>query len=326
MNNIDLGKYRIHTDLIVEDNTNVNSINNTYLYDDIKVIETTYNGNYITISFNDITDSLNREKVLKVLEKELKKILELNNISDSSTCMVIGLGNSDSTPDSLGVKTIKNVLVTKHLFKLGNVSNGIREVSAFTPGVMASTGMESKNIILAIIREEKPDFVIVIDSLASASIERVNKTIQLTDTGIHPGAGIGNNREEVSKKNIGIPVIAIGVPTVVSASTIVINTINYLEQHISYIKDNEDLQKLSFYHKNYNDKIRNKKLSDSDKNNLLGLFGNLNDNDKLSLINEVLDNVSLDLIVTPTEIDFIIDKLSNLIASAINRALHRQIY
>lgn len=323
MGNIDLSKYKIHTDLIIEDNT-ANS--NTSMYDNISVTETKKDGNYITISFSDITDTLNREKVEKILIKEIKKILKLNNIEETHECLVIGLGNRFSTPDSLGVKVVDNLLITKHLFKYSNVEEGIRKVSSFCPSVMAETGLESVDMIKSIIQMVKPDFVIVIDALASLSIDRIGKTIQITDTGIHPGAGIGNNRGEISKNNMGIPIIAIGVPTVVDASTIVCDTLDYLEKHISYIKDNSDTSKLSFYKKNYKDKIKNNKLSDTELNNLLGMFGNLSDTSKLSLINEVLKITELDLIVTPSEIDFLINKLSDLIAISLNKSLHRHIF
>ena len=125
-------------------------------------------------------------------------------------------------------------------------------------------------------KEVKPDFVIAIDALASRNLERINKTIQITDTGIHPGSGIGNNRAEISKKTIGIPVIAIGVPTVVMSSVIVYDTIDYLIKHISYIKDNESTSKLTFKRNNYLNKLKDHKLSNQEEANLLGLFGELN--------------------------------------------------
>ena len=323
MSEINLSKYNIHTDLIIEDNK---AISNKRIVDDITINETKKDGNYITISFNDITDFKNNEKVGLILEDELSKLLKNNNINENDECLVVGLGNYKSTPDSLGSKVINQIVVTKHLFKLGNVSNEYRCVSSISPGVMADTGIETKDIILSIIDKIKPKFVIVIDALASLSIERINKTIQLTDTGIHPGGGVGNNREELSKKNLGIPIIAIGVPTVVSATTIVNDTINYLIKHISYIKDNDSINKLSFYKSNYLNKIKDKKLSPQEINNLFGLFGGLDDDKKIDLINEVLRNINLDLIVTPSEIDFLIDKLSSLIACSINNVLHRQIF
>lgn len=323
MGNIDLSKYKLRTDLIIE-NQNLKHTKETI--NGIDITSSYQDGNYITISFDDITDYESREKVGKVLEKELKKIIAKNNINHDDECLIIGLGNIKSTPDSLGVKVINDILITKHLFKFGTVKPGIRTVSSFTPGVMANTGLESSNIIKAIIKEEKPKFIIVIDALASLSVDRINKTIQITDTGIHPGSGIGNNRKEISKKTIGIPVIAIGVPTVVTSTTIVYDTIEYLFKHISYIKEHEELSKLTFYKsKNYKDKIKNQKLTEAEQNTLLGLFGSLNQKEKRSLINEVLTDTGLDLIVTPSEIDFLIDKLSNLIACAINNSLHEEV-
>lgn len=323
MGNIDLGKYHLRTDLIIE---NEEVIHQKEVIDGIEITSSYKDGNYITISFEDITNFESREKVGKVAENILKEIMIKNNIGEEDECLIIGLGNIKSTPDSLGVKVIDDIIITKHLFKYGNVKEGIRKVSSFTPGVMANTGLETSNIIKAIIKEEKPKFIIVIDALASLSIDRINKTIQITDTGIHPGSGIGNNRKEISIKTIGVPVIAIGVPTVVSSTTIVYDTLEYLFKHISYIKENENLNKLTFIkNKKYKEKIQNQTLTDEEKNTLLGLFGLLNKSEKRLLINEVLTDINLDLIVTPSEIDFLIDKLSNLIASAINNSLHKEV-
>lgn len=323
MSNIDLSQYKLRTDLIIENKTLKHT---KETIDGIDITSSYQNGNYITITFEDITNYESREKVGKVLETELKKIITKNNIKKDDECLIIGLGNIKSTPDSLGVKVINDILITKHLLKFGSIKEGIRSVASFTPGVMANTGLESSNIIKAIIKEEKPKFIIVIDALASLSVDRINKTIQITDTGIHPGSGIGNNRKEISKETIGIPVIAIGVPTVVTSTTIVYDTIEYLFKHISYIKEHEELNKLTFFKsKNYKEKIKNQKLTEKEQNDLLGLFGTLNRNDKRSLINEVLTDINLDLIVTPYEIDFLIDKLSNMIACAINNSLHEEV-
>ena len=322
MGHIDLSKYKIRTDLIIE---NEDITHNEENIDGIIITRTKKKGNYITISFDDITNFEDREKVGKQLELVLKDILKLNSIKDDDTCLIVGLGNILSTPDSLGVRTLENIVVTSHLFMLGEVSNGMRRVSSFAPGVMASTGIETSKIITSLVKEIRPDFVIAIDALASRSIERINRTIQITDTGIHPGSGIGNNRLEISKQTIGIPVIAIGVPTVVISSTIVYDTINYLYKHISYIKEYEGINKLSYRKVNYKNKLRDKSLSSREKENLLGLFGTLSNHEQLALIDEVLNNTELNLIVTPTEIDFLIDKLSNMISSSINNALHRQI-
>ena len=322
MHEIDLSSFNIRTDLIIEDLKQEHVVNKV---GDITISKTQANGNYYTLSFLDITDKDNRLKVLAQFEKVLKEIIKINNIGDDDSCLVIGLGNRLSTPDSLGVKSSSKVLVSAHLFKYSNVLDGVRKVYVFNPGVMASTGIESARIIKSIIKEIKPGFVIAIDALASMSVDRINKTIQITDTGIHPGSGVSNNREEISKRGMGIPVIAIGVPTVTTSSVIVMDTINYLYKHISYIKKNEDISKLSYFKSNYKNKIKELDLSDEDKSKVFGLFGDLTSDEQRGLINEVLNNTEMNLIVTPTEIDFLIDKLSEVIANGINNSLHRQI-
>ena len=319
MSEINLSKYNLHTDLII-DNDHIKHSDN--IVDDLRITKTDKDGHYLTITFDDITDKSNYQKVLKHLNIAIKDILKTNHIESDVSCLIIGLGNRLSTPDSLGVKVASKITVTAHLYEVGEVSDGIRKVSVFTPGVMATTGIESAKIITALTKAIKPGFIIAIDALASSNITRINKTIQLTDTGIHPGSGIGNNRMEISKKTIGIPVIAIGVPTVVMSSTIVYDTLNYLIKHIAYLKENESISKLTYRKTNYLKKLKDKTLSTSDKENLLGLFGSLNEIDKQTLINEVLENTELNMIVTPTEIDFLIEKLSSLIADSINITLH----
>ena len=148
-------------------------------------------------------------------------MIESHNITPSASCIIIGLGNEKSTPDSLGPLSINDIIVTNHLFSLGiNVEDGFRVVSAFNPGVMGQTGIETSDIIYALIKEIKPDFVIVVDALKASNVDRVNKTIQITDAGINPGSGIGNTRKEISKDVLNIPVFAVGVPTVVDLSLI----------------------------------------------------------------------------------------------------------
>lgn len=321
MAEIDLSKYNLRTDLIIDNNSIEHK---EEVIDDITITKTKKDGNYFTLAFKDITDESNYNRVLKQLNILLLEILKANKIKQDDSCLIIGLGNRMSTPDSLGVKAVDNINATAHLFEYGD-RNNIRKIFCFIPGVMATTGIDSSRIIISLIKEVKPKFVIAIDALASRKIERINKTIQITDTGIHPGSGIGNNRVEISKKTIGIPVIAIGVPTVVMSSTIVYDTIDYLIKHISYLKEFESINKLSYKKNNYLNKLKNKELSNQEKENLLGLFGSLTDIDKRSLINEVLNNIELNMIVTPTEIDFLIEKLSKIISDSLNNSLNNKL-
>ena len=232
---IDLSKYKIRTDLAIEvipENTNIEikeidniKISKIYIDEESSKIINKKIGNYITIEFEDITDDDNKENVKKIFIKELKELLTEMNIKKEDTCLIIGLGNRMSTPDALGPKTIDNLIITNHLYKLGMLEEKYRRVSALNPGVMGDTGIETSDIIKSVSKTIKPNFIIVVDALAASSIERVNKTIQITDTGIHPGSGIGNSRKEISKDLLNIPVIAIGVPTTVDATTIVSDTI-----------------------------------------------------------------------------------------------------
>ena len=199
------------------------------------------------------------------------------------------------------------------------------KVSAINPGVMGQTGIETSDIILSIVEKIKPDFLIVIDSLASGSIERVNKTIQMTDTGIHPGSGIGNSRKEISKEKINIPVIAIGIPTVVDANVIVSDTINYMYKHYAYNKEfmKNPMSKLTTSNVNYLKK--DVTIDESDKKNLFGIIGTLSNNEFKELIYEVLTPIGYNMMVTPKEIDFVIEKLGDIIGNGINKALHKNV-
>ncbi len=328
---IDLNKYNIRTDLILEsitDNDNYIdtktenygniSVTSVNIDDESSKLINRKKGKYVTILFNDVTDKENCDRIEKIFIKVFNDF-----VGDNNNILVIGLGNDKSTPDSLGPKVIDNLIITRHLFVLGeDISEGIKEVAGFCPGVMACTGIETGDYIKAVINEVKPNMVVVVDALAAGSMDRVNKSIQITDTGIHPGSGVGNMRKEISYDTMGIPVIAIGVPTVVEASVIVYDTINYLFKHISYIKDNQSKNKLIFSRSNYVDKIKDKDLNLEEKRDILGMIGELSDTDKKSLIEEVLASVNYNFIVTPKEVDFVIDKLSMIIGNGINKCLH----
>ncbi|MSS64453.1 GPR endopeptidase [Velocimicrobium porci] len=181
-------------------------------------------GTYITIEAWALEKKL--ESYYDELVKTIKDYVEelAGGIMDKSV-LIVGLGNREVTPDALGPKVIDELYTTRHLIKeFGQEfkeKHGLKTMSALAPGVMAQTGMESREIIKGIVEETRPDLIIVLDALAARSVNRLNCTIQLTDTGISPGSGVGNNRKALNKDSLGIPVIAIGVPTVVDADTIV---------------------------------------------------------------------------------------------------------
>lgn len=331
MHEVDLSKYDLRTDLIIEKNLS-NVINHHYIKDDISVDDITLDkdnelkkkeGKYITISFKDVTDTNNFNNVLKVFSEELKKMLAFCKIDEKATCLVVGLGNPKIISDALGSKSLSDIIVTRHMYLLGDVDKKYRNVCILEPNVMGITGIDSFEIIKNIIDEIKPDFVVAIDSLCAANIERLNKTIQITSTGITPGSGIGNNKEELSKETLGVPVIAIGVPTVVDSTVIVSDTINYLMKKISYLKDNvnNNLDKLKPINK-VNYLKDNHELTMDEKQEILGYIGLLDDDKLRTLIWEVLSPIEANMIVTTKEIDFVIEKLGKLISSGINKSLH----
>lgn len=339
---IDLSKYSFHTDIIVETyDKKINNngiIHNEYKKNNTLIEETIIKeegekfcnkkkGNYRTITFDDITDKDNFKNVENTFTEVLKDFLETKNIKNKDSCLVIGLGNEKSTPDALGPLTIDHILVTKHLFSLGNVDDGYRNVSAFKPSVTGVTGIETKKLIEGLVNVSKPDFLIVIDALSSSSISRLNKTIQISDSGISPGSGIGNNREELSQSTLNIPVIAIGIPTVVDAATIVTDTFRYMLKQISYKKENQNNQKLKFVpESNQNYLSHNKELSIKEKEEILGMIGNLDSEEFKKLVQEVLSPINYNLMVTVKEIDFLIEKLALLVANSINKSLHENFY
>ncbi len=336
---IDLKKYDIRTDLI-DETKGIDEIDkldkNEQIIDDITINKIYLNkkqariinkceGNYITISFKDITDYNNKEKVKEIFSNELNSLLNKLNLFNKS-CLIIGLGNIKSTPDSLGPLSIDNIIVTKHLYDLGELEDGFNIVSSFIPGVTGSTGIETSDLIKELINTVKPDYLIAIDSLASSSIDRVNKTIQITDTGIHPGSGVGNSRKEISKNVLKIPVIAIGVPTVVDASIIVSDTIKYMQRHYAFNKkyQNNPMSKLTVS-SSINYLKEDIEVTRDDKLELMGLLGYFSNEEIKNLIFEVLNPIGYNLMVTPKEIDFIIEKLADIIGNGINHVLHKNV-
>lgn len=312
-----------------------------YTYKDIKVshIEISKegekklnkkSGSYITIFADGVKkqDTQKQAYATEVLAKEIENLMKKNNLRKDDKGLIVGLGNWNVTPDALGPMTVEKILVTNHLFELKyeTVADGYRPVAAISPGVMGVTGMETSNIVLSIIESFQPSFVIVIDALASRSIERINETIQLTDTGIHPGSGVGNRRKEISKETLGVPVLAIGVPTVVDAVTIASDTLDYLLKHMGREWEEKGKPRTSLLPDAL--PIVHENLSDDDLPNrnkrgtFLGLVGNLSETEKRELLNEVLTPMGKNLIVTPKEVDGFMVDMAHLVAQGINASLH----
>lgn len=239
--------YQVRTDLVLEENESVQKKNacgingvNVEEYDvmeDVHISEvviTSKNaarimrkpmGTYITIEAKGLDDNeeIYYRRISKEIAIQIKKILP--ELQDEKSILVVGLGNREVTADSLGPCTVDNLMITRHIIKeYGKEAYGclkMNKISSLVPGVMAKTGMETYEIVHGVINKTKPDIVIVIDALAARNTKRLNRTIQITDTGIHPGSGVGNHRSAITKESVGVTVVAIGIPMVVDAATIV---------------------------------------------------------------------------------------------------------
>ena len=202
-------------------------------------------GIYITIEAPNMSvpDEDYHREISCELAKQLKSLMTKEDKEQS--ILVVGLGNSQITPDSLGPKVVDNLLITRHIVnEYGKVALGrekIHKISGIVPGVMAQTGMEASEIVRGVVAETKPDMVVAIDALAARNTKRLNRTIQIANTGIHPGSGVGNHRNGLTQRSLGVPVIAIGIPTVVECITIINDTIENL---IQAMEESEQLKSM----------------------------------------------------------------------------------
>jgi len=251
-------------------------------------------GTYVTVDIKNLKLATDEDinKASDVVKDELKKIIDLH-CNNQDEILVVGLGNQFVTPDSLGPKVVSEIDVTKHFIKYTPqfVEEGTRSVCAIAPGVLGTTGIETSEIIKGIVNNVKPKMLIVIDSLASKSIERISSTVQISDTGIVPGGGVGNAREELSQNSIGIPVIAIGVPMVVESAVLVNDCLDlFIDKLQQEAKSNDYLNELK-------------------------------EKDNYEEIKESLNPTGYNMIVTPKEVDDLIENMKDVVARAINFAV-----
>lgn len=251
-------------------------------------------GNYITIDVKKLKIAGEGEiqKASETLSNELRKIIDMHT-DKQGEILIVGLGNIYVTPDALGPKVTNEIDVTRHIIKYlpQYVEEGTRPVSAIAPGVLGTTGIETVEILKGIVDNIKPKLLIVIDALASRSIDRISSTIQISDTGIVPGAGVGNTRQEISQNSLGIPVVAIGIPTVVELATLVSDGIDiFIDRLQEKAESNEYLNKLQ-------------------------------QNDKYEEVKEALNVGEYNMIVTPKEIDDLIENMKDVVARGINFAV-----
>ena len=224
--------------------------------------------------------------------------MEIDSFKNAKSILAVGLGNRNITPDALGPKVIDRLLVTRHIMEdiPEELEKGVRMLSALAPGVMGITGIETFEIIKGVTEKIKPDIIVAIDALAARKFSRINSTVQISNCGVAPGAGVGNKREELSEKTLGIPVIVIGVPTVVDAATLL----------------NDTMDKILF-------EMKNQSESGSE---FYEMILSLENEEKYELIRELLTPYEENMFVTPKEVDMVIDRLADIIANAINTAVH----
>ena len=314
-------KYKIRTDLAMEqkerfesDHVEVSGVVLEEEYDEEKEIKITTvrietengakamgkpEGTYLTLEAPNMAaadEGYHREiseTLAGFLEKYMKDTEE--NQEKGYSVLVVGLGNREVTPDALGPYVVDQLNVTRHIVqeygRYAVEKGGSRIVSAIVPGVMAQTGMESAEIIRGIVNETTPDLIMVIDALAARSTKRLNRTIQISDAGIYPGAGVGNHRSEITKDTMGIPVIAIGVPTVVDAATIVNDT---MENFITALETSETLKGVGVVLQGYNSA------------------------EKYELVKELIAPHLNGMFVTPKDIDDTVRRISYTISEAMN--------
>ena len=246
-------------------------------------------GRYVTLDAPELTDRpLDLfERVSRTLADELTHLME--GLGACENVLVVGLGNRAITPDSLGPRVVESVYVTRHIkqYLPDALPGPVRAVSAVAPGVLGVTGVETMEIVRGVVEHCRPDLVIAVDSLASRRAARISTTVQLTDTGISPGAGVGNNRTGLDRETLGVPVIAIGVPLVVFATTISQDTISLIADETGLHNDEERLKELAA---------------------------------------QVIAEHIGELIVTPKEIDSIVADMTRIVADGINMALFGAAY
>lgn len=263
------GSRRIRTDLALEtterfaeENAEIRGVEVHEEYDEEKDVRTTVvkivtengaksmgrpQGTYITIEAPELStpDEDYHREISEELSTYLRKLIDLKK---EKSVLVVGLGNAAITADALGPQVVDNLLMTRHIIKeyglRGIKHEKMHRISGIAPGVMAQTGMETAEIVQGIVSETKPDVVVAIDALAARSVRRLSRTIQITDTGIHPGSGVGNHRNGLTEENLQVKVIGIGVPTVVDAATIVHDSMAHLLDTLEETEQKEFLDEM----------------------------------------------------------------------------------
>lgn len=256
-------------------------------------------GTYLTLETPNLAvpDEESHMEIAEKLCGYIRELIDKNNVRKEKdlSVLVVGLGNREVTPDALGPCVADHLSVTRHIVKeYGKYAMGMERsdmISAIVPGVMGQTGMESAEIVRGIIRETHPDIVIAVDALAARNSRRLNRTVQIADSGIHPGSGVGNHRSGMTRESLGVPVIGIGVPTVVDAATIVNDT---MENFIRALESSQSLKGVGEVLKSYNT------------------------GEKYEFVKELIAPHLNGMFVTPKDVDEMVHHISHTISEAIN--------
>ncbi len=291
-------------------------------------------GYYVTLTSEALRNRNKdeQEELAQTLAKELTAYFGHMNLREQASALVIGLGNWNATPDALGPKVVGELMVTRHLYEMSppELRGGLRSVAAIAPGVLGLTGIETGEIVHGLVSKIKPDVVICIDALASRSSNRVCSTIQIADTGINPGSGVGNKRLAITSETLGCPVLAIGVPTVVHAMTIASDAMELLAQEMGFRPrlglDNPpqappqyklDPGRIRVLDGHVSPEAQDGQMS---RNDAFGLP--VDPQQKKFVIQRLLQPYMGNMIVTPKDIDALIGDVSEVLAGGLNAALH----
>lgn len=256
-------------------------------------------GIYLTLETPELAvpDAESHDHISRKLCGYIRELIRANTDKNEEdlSILVVGLGNRDVTPDALGPSVVEHLSVTRHIVReYGKYAMGVEHanlMSAIIPGVMGQTGMESTEIVRGIVHETRPDIVIAVDALAARSSRRLNRTVQIADTGIHPGSGVGNNRNGLTRATLGVPVIGIGVPTVVDAATIVNDT---MENFITALESSDSLKGVGEVLRSYNA------------------------GEKYEFVKELISPHLNGMFVTPKDVDEMVHHISHTISEAVN--------
>lgn len=253
-------------------------------------------GKYVTYETNSLK-SLNKDSMNEVINILAQAIKDVSGLKREKI-LVVGLGNRNITADALGPKTLDKIKVTRQFFKAYNkeYDEDYNEVSILEPGVLGTTGIETVSTVIGVVEKIKPTLIIIIDALASRKMRRLCSVVQITDAGIEPGSGIGNMQGSLNEEELGVKVVAIGIPTVIDTATIVNDTIEMMEEAL---KDKTD-----------------------DVGDIMGILSDLEYNEKHMFIKEILSPMYGESVVTPSGVDEMIDILSDMLAESINKAVH----